>query len=113
MDYDEFIEKNTAKREEFGNIYELYQSNNLNPSKIRKFTFEMMTNLNQCQLEFREVPLDKFDSVEVKYRLEDQGEVNPDFFMEFLHHSFKEDNFILNSSKNGSWATVRNFYSTI
>lgn len=107
VDYDSFNQVKVAHLDNVRDIIDFYDKVQRLPFRVRKFSFEVKSQLNDCHLEFRDFPFDETDCLDFTYRFQDNGEVSKEFYMDFLHNAYKEDKFILNSTTSGNWLSFK------
>ena len=113
VDYEEFSNVKIKRSDKVSNILDFYNKVQKLPFKVRKFSFEIQTKLNECIVDYRDFPVDDQDLMGINYRFLDQGLVSQETYMEFIHNAFKESNFILTSSNSGVWSNHVSEYSPI
>jgi hypothetical protein len=106
--YEQFEEMINNKTKECDNILDYYEKFYKKKNRIMKFTFEIQMTLNGAVLEYRHMPIEEFDGIEIGVKFQKVGLQSFERYMEFLHNAYKEDAFITDSFYAGSWVNSFN-----
>lgn len=109
--YEEFEQKMENKVTDCKNILDYYENHYKKKNRLKLFSFELQLKLNGLALEYRDVPIDEYDSLEVEYRFQEVGHQGHERYMDFLHNAYKEDSFICDTFYSGSW-NLNNHHNT-
>lgn len=113
VDYNSFNQDKVHFSDEINNISDFYNKVQRLPFNVRKFSLEIKNALNDCELSFRDHPIEADDSFEFEYRFKDLGSVNQNLYMEFLHNAYKVDDILLSSLTVGNWNSFKFDFSPV